>query len=137
MRKSGMRRGSRVNAAPRTTPGDVASLRQRARSSGARPGAAAPLAGASPPSAAWPEVERQDVAVVVRSPQVDRVAEAAGALVAVIGDVRKQVGRGAVGPHDHPVLVIVEAAGAQPGRLARILGFGAGFASRSADFGLH
>ena len=63
-----------------------------------------------------------DVSVVIGPPHIDREIEAARALVDVVGDVGQEVGEGAVALHEHPVLVIAEASGAQPGGAA--LGIG-------------
>ena len=57
-----------------------------------------------------------DVAVVVGAPDVDQQLIAAGELVAVVGDVRQQVGGLAVGLDEHAVLVVTEVGGAQPHR---------------------
>ena len=59
------------------------------------------------------------VAVVVGAPDVDEQVEAAGELVAVVGDVGQQVGVLAVALDQHPVLVVAEVGGAQPDRAVR------------------
>ena len=59
-------------------------------------------------------LQARDVAVVVGAPDVDEQLEAAGELVAVVGDVGEQVGGLAVGLHEDPVLVVAEVGGAQP-----------------------
>ena len=65
------------------------------------------------------------VAVVVRAPHVDEQVVAPGELVAVIGDVRQQVGELAVALDQHPVLVVAELAGAQPHRAVVLVGHAA------------
>ena len=59
-------------------------------------------------------LQARDVAVVVGAPDVDEQLVAAGELVAVVGDVREQVGGLAVGLHEDAVLVVAEVGGAQP-----------------------
>ena len=66
------------------------------------------------PSACTPALQAGDVAVVVGAPDVDEQLEAAGELVAVVGDVGQQVGGLAVGLHEDAVLVVAEVGGAQP-----------------------
>ena len=60
-------------------------------------------------------LEPRDVAVVVRTPDVDEELEAPVVLVAVVGDVGQQVGGLAVRLHEDAVLVVAEVGGAQPG----------------------
>ena len=57
------------------------------------------------------------VAVMIGTPQVDRVPEAPRALVAMVGDVGQEVGRRAAALLHHAILVVAEAGGAQEGRL--------------------
>ena len=63
-----------------------------------------------------------DVAVVVGAPDVDEELVAPVELVAVVGEVGEQVGRLAVGLHQHAVLVVAEVGGAQPGGAVRVEG---------------
>ena len=65
-------------------------------------------------------LHRGDVGVMVGAPEVDRDPVAAGPLVAVVGEVGKQVGGRAVAAHDDPVLVVAEVPGAQVGRLLEL-----------------
>ena len=65
------------------------------------------------------------VAVVVGAEDVDQAVEAALQLVPVVGDVRRQVGRLAVGADQDPVLVVAEVGGAQPERVLVAVGVAA------------
>ena len=62
------------------------------------------------------------VAMVVGAEDVDQPAEAALELVPVVGDVGGEVGRFAVGPDQHPVLVVAEGRRAQPEGLVAAVG---------------
>ena len=57
-----------------------------------------------------------DRPVVVGAPDVDQVVEAAAELLGDVADVGREVGRPAVGPVDHPVLVVAERGRAEPDR---------------------
>ena len=63
-----------------------------------------------------------DVAVVVGAEHDHAQVEAALALVEVVGAVAGDVGRVAVGPDEHPVLVVAELLGAQPQRAVGLVG---------------
>ena len=69
-----------------------------------------------PPSASNAACIRRDVAVVVGAPDVDQPVEAALALVEVVGDVRREVGRLAGRALEHVVLLLAVRARAQPQR---------------------
>ena len=58
----------------------------------------------------------RDVAVVIAAERRDQVVEAARELVAVVGDVGREVGRLAVAADQHPVLVVAERRRPEPGR---------------------
>ena len=62
-----------------------------------------------------PRPQPGHVAVVVRAEHVEQPAAAALELVAVVGDVGQEVGGLAAGADQHPVLVVAEGGGAQPG----------------------
>ena len=74
------------------------------------------LCSGSSPAQAAIALQPADVAVVVGAEQVDAAVEAALALVEVVGGVGGEVGQLAVGPDQHPVLVVAEVGGAQPER---------------------
>ena len=55
-----------------------------------------------------------DRPVVVGAPDVDQMIEPAAELLGHVADVRSEVGRLAVGPIDHPILVVAEVGRAEP-----------------------
>ena len=63
-----------------------------------------------------------DVPVVVGAEHDEAAVEAALALVEVVGQVAREVGRLAVGPDDDPVLVVAVLLGAQPERAVLLVG---------------
>ena len=82
------------------------------------------------PSATSAPRTRDDVAVVVRAPDVDQQFVAALQLVEVIGDVGGEVGLLAVGAHHHAVFVVAEFGGLEP--LGAVLGVHAAADLRSS-----
>jgi hypothetical protein len=72
------------------------------------------------PRAGGDGLEAVDVAVVVRPEQVDLLVEAAVLLGQVVGGVRGEVGRDAVGADQNAVLVVTERRGAQPDRAVAV-----------------
>ena len=78
-------------------------------------------------------LQRGDVAVVVGAPDVDEQVEAAGELVAVVGDVGQQVGGLAVGLDEHAVLVVAEVGAAQPDGAVGVVDHARGRAGRRAS----
>ena len=61
-------------------------------------------------------LQRLHLPVVVGAPDVDEVLPAAGELVAVVREVVAEIGRRAVGLHEHAVALVAEVGGAQPRR---------------------
>ena len=68
------------------------------------------------------DLHRLHLTVMVRAPDVDEVLPAALDLVEVVGEVVEQVGGVAVRLHQHPVALVAELLGPQPGGAVLLVG---------------
>ncbi len=66
-----------------------------------------------------------DITVMVRSPDINNLVEAADELIVVIGRVGSEIGGNTGGPHQHTILLITVISGAQPQCSLRLIGMSA------------